>query len=314
MYPPVIVVLGPTGVGKTSLAIELAQLLNGEIISADSRQIYRHMDIGTAKPTPAQLAVAPHHMIDRVDPDETLTLAEYCDQARQTIGAIVERGNLAFLVGGSGQYLAAMLEGWQVPRIPPQPALRARLRQRAEAEGSEALYRHLQQIDPQAAARILPGNLRRIIRALEVYDVSGIPFSQQQGREAPPYNWVIVGLTMERPALYQRVDHRAEEMVRQGLVEEVRMLLGLGYGWDLPAMSGLGYLQFRPYLEQTCRLEDALERLKFDTHAFIRHQYTWFRRFPVQHWFDAASPEEMAQVIPHLQHWLAAQASNPSQE
>ncbi len=296
MEIPVIVLLGPTGVGKTPLAVELALALEGEIVSADSRQVYRGMDIGTAKPTPAQRAAVPHHLLDVVAPDEPFTLADFCDRATAALQDIARRGRLPFLVGGTGQYLAAMLEGWKVPRVPPQPEIRARLQREAEAQGVAALYRRLQEVDPESAARILPGNLRRIIRALEVYEVTGVPFSRQRGREPPPFRYCVLGLTMERPALYARVDRRAEEMVRQGLVEEVRRLLARGYHWDLPAMSGLGYIQFRPFIEGRCSLEEALERLKRDTHAFIRHQYTWFRRFRVERWFDAGRPEVSAEV------------------
>jgi tRNA dimethylallyltransferase len=304
---PVIVLLGPTGVGKTPLAVELAQALGGEIVSADSRQVYRGMDIGTAKPTPAQRAAVPHHLLDMVDPDAVFTLADFCERAQAAIEEVRNRGRLPFLVGGTGQYLAAMLEGWRVPRVPPQPELRDRLRREAQEKGVEALYRRLQEVDPEAAARILPGNLRRIIRALEVYEATGVPFSRQRGKERPPYNYLVLGLTMERPALYERVDRRAEAMVRQGLVEEVRSLLARGYGWDLPSMSGLGYIQFRPYLEGRCSLEEALARLKYDTHAFIRHQYTWFRRLPVQRWFDAGRPGEVAAVLPYIRGALNAE-------
>ncbi len=297
---PVIVLLGPTGVGKTPLAVELAQALGGEIVSADSRQVYRWMDIGTAKPTPAQREAVPHHLLDIVDPDALFTLADFCERARAAIEDIAGRGRLPFLVGGTGQYLAAMLEGWKVPRVPPQPELRERLLQEAREKGTLALYRRLQKVDPEAAAHILPGNLRRIIRALEVYEVTGVPFSRQRRRERPPYDYLVLGLTMERPALYERVDRRAEAMVRQGLVEEVQSLLARGYHWDLPSMSGLGYIQFRRYLEGRCSLKEALDRLKYDTHAFIRHQYTWFRRLPVQRWFDAGRAAEWESVLPYL--------------
>ena len=295
-----IVLLGPTGVGKTPLAIELARALNGEIVSADSRQVYRWMDIATAKPTATQRAAVPHHLLDVVAPNEPFTLADYCEQAHAALVGIAGRGRQPFLVGGTGQYLAAMIEGWKVPPVPPQPALRARLQQEAQEQGPETLYRRLQQVDPQAAANILPGNLRRIIRALEVYEVTGAPFSGQQGRETPPYDFLILGLTMERSALYAQVDRRAEEMVRQGLAKEIRALLARGYDWDLPAMSGLGYVQFRPHLEGRCSLEESLLRLKHDTHAFIRHQYTWFRRFPVQRWFDASRSEDLEAVLPYI--------------
>lgn len=304
MDPPLIVILGPTGVGKTALAIQVARPLGGEIVSADSRQVYRWMDIGTAKPTPAQRAAVPHHLVDIVAPDEDFSLAHFCDLARAALEAITARGRLPLLVGGTGQYLAAILEGWQVPRVPPQPALRARLRQEAQAQGSAALHERLQKVDPAAAAKISPNNLRRIVRALEVYEVSGAPISEQQGRHPPPYNIFCVGLTMERPELYRRVDQRAEEMVRQGLLAEIHTLLERGYGWELPAMSGLGYRQFRPYLAGECSLEEALTQLQHDTHAFIRHQYTWFRRLQVDRWFDAGRPEELDAVRPTVQTWL----------
>jgi tRNA dimethylallyltransferase len=300
MVPSVVVLLGPTGVGKTPLAVDLARDLGGEVVSADSRQVYRRMDIGTAKPTPAQRAAIPHHLLDIVDPDEGFSLAEFCERAHTVLCEIAGRGRVPLLVGGTGQYLAALLEGWRIPRVPPQPAFRERLAEEAREHGGESLYRRLQAVDPEAAARILPGNLRRIIRALEVYEFTGELFSRQRRREKPPYNFLVFGLTMERPALYRRVDERAAEMVRQGLVAEVRSLLAAGYGWDLPAMSSLGYIQFRPYVEGRSSLEEAVARLQHDTHAFIRHQYTWFRRLPVERWIEAGSETECQTVLHHI--------------
>ena len=304
MGSSVVVLLGPTGVGKTSLAVDLARDLGGEVVSADSRQVYRRMDIGTAKPTPAQRATVPHHLLDIIDPDVDFSLAEFCERAHAALSEIAGRGQVPWLVGGTGQYLAALLEGWRVPRVPPQPAFRARLEEEARVQGGEALYRRLQEMDPEAAAHILPGNLRRVIRAREVYEFTGEPFSRQQRREKPPYDFLVLGLTMERPALYRRVDERALEMVRQGLVAEVRALLAAGYGWDLPAMSSLGYIQFRPYLEGQSSLEEAVARLQYDTHAFIRHQYTWFRRFPVAQWVDMGPGTASQGVSAVVREWL----------
>lgn len=304
--PPVIVLLGPTGVGKTPLAVTLAHEVGGEVVSADSRQVYRRMDIGTAKPMPAQRAAVPHHLVDIVNPDEDFSLAEFCDQSRAAFDEIAGRGRVPMLVGGTGQYLAAILEGWRVPRVAPQLDLRDRLQEEARIHGSAVLHQRLQDVDPEAAAHILPGNVRRIIRALEVYACTGEPISRQQRREKPPYTFLLIGLTMERPALYRRVDERAAEMVRRGLVEEVRGLLAAGYGWDLPAMSSLGYIQFRPYLEGGASLEEAVARLKYDTHAFIRHQYTWFRRFPVERWVDAGDEAEGQALSAAVREWLGA--------
>lgn len=307
MFPPAIVLLGPTGVGKTPLAVTLARDIGGEIVSADSRQVYRRMDLGTAKPTPAQRAAVPHHLVDIVEPDADFALAEFCERARGALDEVAARGRAPLLVGGTGQYLAAVLEGWRVPRVPPQAGLRARLEEEARVHGPAALHQRLQAVDPDAAARILPGNVRRVIRALEVCEFTGEPFSRQQRREPPPYNFFVLGLTMERPALYRRVDERADEMVRQGLVDEVRGLLAAGYGWDLPALSSLGYIQFRPYLAGEAPLEEAVARLKYDTHAFIRHQYTWFRRFPVAQWIDAGNASECRGVLPVVREWLREQ-------
>jgi len=304
MLPSVIVLLGPTGVGKTSLAVTLALKVGGEVISADSRQVYRRMDIGTAKPTPAQRATVPHHLVDIVEPDDKFSLAEFCDQARAALSEIAGRGRVPLLVGGTGQYLAAILEGWRVPRVPPQPALRAQLQEEAQVHGAVVLHQRLQAVDPEAAERISSGNVRRVIRALEVYAFTGEPISRLQRREKPPYNFLVIGLTMERPALYRRVDERADEMVRRGLVDEVRGLLESGYGWDLSSMSSLGYSQFRPYLAGESSLEEAVTRLKYDTHAFIRHQYTWFRRLPVERWIDAGDAGQMKAVLPWACEWL----------
>ncbi len=278
--PPLLAIVGPTAVGKTALAIAVARRIGGEIVSADSRQIYRHMDIGTAKPSAAERAAAPHHLIDIRDPDEPFSLATYQELAMATIAAITARGRIPLLVGGTGQYLAAVLEGWQIPRVAPQPALRASLEREAAEQGAAALHARLAAVDPLAAAQIAPSNVRRVVRALEVYLVTGQPISAQQTRQPPPYQIRTIWLTRPRAELYARADARVDAMLAAGLVEEVARLRAAGYGWELPSLASLGYIQFRPYFEGTASLADCVARLKFDTHRFIRHQAAWFRRLP----------------------------------
>ncbi len=277
---PLLAIVGPTAVGKTALSLHLARVFNGEIVSADSRQVYRWMDIGTAKPTPAERAAVPHHLIDVVDPDEEFSLALYQDMATAAIADIAARGKSPLLVGGTGQYLAAVLQGWQLPRVAPRPDIRAALERQAAELGAEALYERLKAVDPVAAASILPGNVRRIIRALEVYEATGKPISKQRSVQPPPYRITTIWLTLPTSVLYARIDARVDAMMAAGLLDEVRRLLERGYHWDLPSMSGLGYREFRPYFEGRATLEEAVARLKYDTHAFARRQPAWFRRLP----------------------------------
>jgi tRNA dimethylallyltransferase len=279
-FPELIAVVGATAVGKTAYAIELAQRLGGEIVSADSRQIYRRMDIGTAKPSAAERAAVVHHLLDLVDPDESFSLATYQELANAAITDIMERGRVPLLVGGSGQYLAAVLEGWQVPRVPPQAELRAELEAQAAAEGAAALHARLAAVDPAAARAISVTNVRRVVRALEVYLTTGTPISAQQTRQPPPYSIRTRWLQRPRDELYARVDARVDAMMELGLLEEVAALRAAGYSWELPAMSSLGYSQFRPYFEEAGELATCVERLKFDTHNFVRRQGNWFRRLP----------------------------------
>jgi tRNA dimethylallyltransferase len=300
-----VVIVGPTGVGKTALAIRLAEALeaegvHAEIVSADSRQIYRGMDVGTAKPSPAEQARVPHHLIDLLDPDGSFSLAEFQECAYAAIDEIHAREHLPFLVGGTGQYVRAVVEGWVIPRVPPDEALRARLYAQAEEEGGEALYERLLALDPGAKELVDPRNVRRVVRALEVCLKTGRPFSEQRGKAPPPYEILRIGLTMEREALYERVDARVDAMIEAGLVEEVCALHAQGYSWELPAMSSLGYRQLRAYLMGELSLQDAVEEIRTETHRFIRHQYNWFRPAdPDIHWLDAAGdplPAALARI------------------
>lgn len=297
--PPLLAVVGPTAIGKTALSIDLALALNGEIVSADSRQVYRGMDIGTAKPTASEQASVPHHLIDVVDPDQDFSLATYQDHAYATIADITMRQRIPLLVGGTGQYLAAVLQGWQIPRVAPQPELRARLEGEAALLGSEALHARLASIDPTAAQSILPTNLRRIIRALEVFEVTGQPISSQQTMTPPPYTIRTIQLTMPAEWLYQRIDARVDQMIAMGLLAEVQQLVAHGYAWELPAMSGLGYREFQPYLAGESSLTETIQRLKYDTHAYARRQPAWFRRLPNINVLPADTPDLMKHTL-HL--------------
>lgn len=301
---PLVVIVGPTAVGKSALSVRLAQTLDGEIVSADSRQIYRGMDVGTAKPTPEERTRVPHHLIDVVEPDTAFSLAEFQGRAYAAIDDIHRRGRLPFLVGGTGQYVRAVVEGWKIPRVHPDEALRARLYAEAEHDGHQALYERLIVLDPGAAELVDARNLRRVVRALEVCLKTGQPFSEQRGKQPPPYVAVQIGLTMEREALYDRVDARIDAMLQEGLVDEIRALLAQGAGWELPAMSSLGYIQLRGYLERTASLEESVALIKKETRRFVRQQYNWFRLSDPQIlWLDAGGDPYPA-ALAHIQSTL----------
>ncbi len=302
-HRPLLALVGPTGVGKTALGVLLARQLGGEIVSADSRQVYRYMDIGTAKPTREEQAQARHHLIDIVDPDEDFGLATYQELASAAIDSIFKRNLTPLLVGGTGQYVHAMIEGWNVPRVPPDEALRAELFAQAERDGHLALYEKLLALDPAAQDLIDARNVRRVVRALEVCLKSGRPFSEQRGKSPPPYRIVQIGLTLEREALYRRIDARIEQMVARGLVNEVQALLDRGYGWWLPALSSLGYGQFKSYFEGAAPLDECVAAIKKETRRFIRQQYNWFRPSdPSIHWFDVLKtpPEQIVSSVQAL--------------
>lgn len=306
---PLVVILGPTAVGKTGLAIQAALSVNGEIVSADSRQVYRYMDIGTAKPSPQELATVPHHLIDMVTPDQPYTVAEYQRAAYQAIADILARGKVPLLVGGTGQYLTAVIEGWGIPEVPPDPTLRAELEEFAATHGARALHERLRAADPAAAARIDYRNVRRVVRALEVYLLTGTPISVLQRKSPPPYRILQIGLTRPRNELYARIDARIEEMIAAGLENEVRALLQAGYTWECPALSGLGYAQWRPYLDGDISLAEVVQAIQRETRAYARRQYTWFRGHDSGIcWFDLSvtSPEA---VIETIRHWLSDQGA-----
>ncbi len=283
----VVALVGPTGVGKSRLGLHLASTLGGEIINADSRQVYRCMDIGTDKPGPGERARVPHHLLDIVNPDESFSLSLYQSLAARSIQAAMERGSLPLLVGGSGLYVWAVLEGWIVPEVPPNPELRQRLAEKATTDGIEPLYHQLESLDPVSARKINPRNLRRIVRAIEVFEATGRPASDLQGKRPPAFDILIIGLTAERRRLYGLIDRRVDAMLERGLVAEVEGLAEKGYGFDLPSMSSVGYRQIGRFLQGQLDLPSAVSQIKFETHRFARHQYAWFRLTdPRIKWFD----------------------------
>jgi len=297
---PLIVILGPTAVGKTGIAIQLAERLEGEIISADSRLFYRGMDIGTAKPSKAERARAPHHLVDVAWPDEIWSLAMFQREAQRLIADIQGRGRLPFLVGGTGQYLRAVTEAWEIPGAAPDLRLRQALQNWAVEVGPEGLYQRLLVLDAEAAGRIDPRNLRRTIRALEVILLTGEKFSSQRSRGLSPYRLLQIGLTRPRPELYARLDARIQDMLAAGFVEEVRGLLAAGYSPELPSLSAIGYRQITSYLQGEIDLAEAVMLMKRLTRQFVRRQANWFRLDdPDIRWFrvGAETAEEIEQVV-----------------
>ncbi len=277
--PRLVAVSGPTAVGKTGLAIALAKQFGGEVVNADSRYLYRGFDIGVAKPSLAERAGIPHHLIDILEPDADMSLARYQDLAYAAIDEIGERTKVPILVGGTPLYVNAVVEGWRIPRVPPDPEFRARLQHEATLLGIEALAARLRQVDPVAADRS-GANLRRIIRALEVWEAAGVPMSVLEGKGPPRYRTLELGLTMPRDRLHRAVDERVADQVRRGLVEEVRALVAASIPEDAPAMSSLGYRQLLPYLRGETDLASAMRQIERDTHRYVRHQETWLRRNP----------------------------------
>jgi tRNA dimethylallyltransferase len=296
--------VGPTATGKTSLALELARRFGGEVVGADSRQVYRHMDIGTAKPTPEERARARHHLVDVADPDEPFSLGRWLELAQQALEDVWSRGRQPLLVGGTGQYVWALLEGWRVPRVPPQPELRRRL----EARDPAALFEEVRRVDAQAAARIGPANRRRLVRALEVFEVSGRPISYWQAKEPPGFRTLTIGLRLPRDELYRRIDERVDRMIAAGLIEEARRLLAMGYSPDLPSMSGIGYKEACAHLAGEMTLAEAAARIKTETHRLARHQNAWFKQDePRMRWLDAG--EGVLEAAERLaQEWLGREA------
>jgi tRNA dimethylallyltransferase len=298
LKPFLILLVGPTAVGKTEIAIQLAEKINGEIVSADSRLFYRGMDIGTAKPTREEQSLVRHHLIDIANPDEILSLAVFQQKAREAIADIHARGKLPLLVGGTGQYVRAVTEGWSPPEVKPDNRLRSELEKEHQEKGKDFLYERLKSLDPEAAEKIDARNVRRTIRALEVILTTGKKFSEQRGQSESPYHLITVGLTRPRPELYARIDKRIESMFENGLLDEVKGLLPKGYSIDLPTMSAIGYRECVSVIEGKLSVEQAKVEMRRATRIFVRRQSNWFKESdPKIHWLYAGEENVLDKII-----------------
>jgi tRNA dimethylallyltransferase len=286
--PPLVAVVGPTAAGKSELALRLCEEVSGEIVSADSRLLYRGMDIGTAKPTPEERMRVAHHLVDVADIGHPWSLATYLAQALREIEGVFSRHHLPILVGGTGQYVHALLEGWEIPPAAPDIQLRHELERRARLDGGLALHEELRRRDPEAAQSIDPRNVRRTIRALEVAQQTGEPFSRLRRRAPVSFRSLQIGLIRSRQELYARADQRITDMLARGWVQEVRDLMDRGYSPDLPPFSALGYGQIVQYLRGKMTMEECVTAIRRATRRLIRHQANWFRPDdPHIHWIWA---------------------------
>jgi len=298
---PLIVIVGPTAVGKTKLSIDLATILKGEIVSADSRYFYRGMDIGTAKPTNEEQKSVQHHLINVANPDETWSLAKFQNESKKIINEIQVRGNLPILVGGTGQYIQAVVQSWSMPAQERNDALRTVLENDVKEKGKDNLYEFLKIVDPEAAGNIDPRNFRRTLRAVEVILLTGKKFSDQRKITSSPYSRKIIGINLERLELYARIDFRIEEMFTNGFVDEVRNLVEQGYSSNLSSMSAIGYREICNYLRKEISLDDAIMLMKRNTRQYVRRQANWFKENdPNIRWFSA-NKLDMNQLVDYIQ-------------
>ena len=284
-----IVLTGPTAVGKTALSIQLAKRIGGEIVSADSMQVYKYMDIGSAKITKEEMEEVPHHLIDMLEPDEEFHVFRFQEMAKEAIKGIYERGHLPILVGGTGFYIQALVYDIAFGEEEDHSAIRERLENTAREKGSAYLYEYLEKVDPDSAKIIHPNNQKRIIRALEFYELNGTPISEHNKRERQkesPYDFCYFVLNDDRKLIYQKIDQRVDEMLAKGLVAEVRALKEMGFQKDMVSMQGLGYKEILSYLDGECTLDEAVYLIKRDTRHFAKRQLTWFKRERDVIWID----------------------------
>jgi tRNA dimethylallyltransferase len=297
--PPIILLAGPTAAGKTQLAIDLALHLDTEIINCDSMQVYRHMEIGTAKPTREERALVAHHLLDVADPDEPFDAARYAELARPVVESLQSRGKVPLVVGGTGLYMKILTRGI-CAGAPSDPAIREQLQQELEEHGLPGLFEELCQVDPEAGRRLHPHDRQRILRALEVHRLTGSPLSRWQSQhrfQSTIYRSIKIFLYRERNVLYERINRRVQQMLDQGLVEEVRGLLKKGYGPELRPMQAVGYKQMAAYLRGGCPLAAAISEMERATRQYAKRQLTWFKADPDFRWFHADDREGILEWI-----------------
>lgn len=303
MKPKVIIICGPTGVGKTGVAIRMARAVNGEIVGADAMQVYRYMDIGTAKPTLAQRAMVRHHMVDVVDPDESFDAETYANQALVIVKALQVKKKAPFVVGGTGLYIKSLIYGL-FEAGPVDPDIRAQLKREAEQQGNAVLYERLKQCDPVTAVKLHRNDTYRIIRALEVHEATGRPISEFQQRhrfQADRLEALKFGLHMERHDLYERIDKRVDRMLDDGLLAEVKELLASGYASDLKSMQSIGYRHMIDFIEGRVDWKETVRTMKRDTRRYAKRQLTWFKADPDVIW---VSPEDINNIVEKIRTFL----------
>lgn len=299
----VLVIVGPTAVGKTALSLELAKQYHGEIISGDSMQIYRQLDIGTAKATKEELAAAPHHLIDIRDMTQNYSVAMFQEMARAKIAEITKRGHLPIVVGGTGLYIQALLYDFQLGAAEAvDDTVRAYYQAQAEKLGNEALWQKLQQIDPAAAEKIHYNNVRKVIRALEVFETTGQSILSPKEMPEALYDYFMIGLTTDRGLLYQRINQRVDLMIDLGLIEEAKKVLRYP---ETQASKGIGYKEFQPYFEGHQSLEETVEQIKQNSRRYAKRQLTWFSNRMAPRWVDLVQePDVQTQIILEIDQWL----------
>jgi len=294
--------VGPTAVGKTTLSVGIALQLNAEIISCDSMQIYKGMDIGTAKAGAAERVQTPHHMLDLVEPDVNFTVADYQHQVKPIIQTLNEKGKLPLLVGGTGLYYQAVVDNYDFYPLDSVQAVRRKWEEICREKGIDYVYEQVLKIDREYALLVGGNDKKRLIRALEVYELAGQPFSQIQRRNQHTYNLAVVGLHLNRPELYRRIDQRVDEMIAAGLIDEVLKLKGQGYPAELKSMQGLGYRQAYAYLNGILTHKEMVNEIKRETRHFAKRQYTWFNKDKRIHWIDISEYEQNSQLMEEISY------------